>query len=163
MREIELTRGKVALIDDADYPLLSAYHWAARQDHNGVWYARRTEHRQDKNVSVYMHRAILDVPHGMQVDHVNHNGLDNQRFNIRICTKVQNGANRLKASKYSSLYKGVSWSKSKNCWEARIGSGSVNPITRRHLGSFKSEIEAARAYDAAAREQWGEFALVNGV
>ena len=108
-----------------------------------------------------MHRLIMDpIPDGMQVDHVNHNGLDNRKKNLRICTSQQNTWNAQKPKlnrESSSQYKGVSWYKRYNKWVAR-GTHDGKRIT---LGYYNCEKEAARAYDAAAKKYFGEYAHLN--
>ena len=92
VKEIELTRDQVALVDDEDYPVLIKASWYALPRHNH-WYAA-TSNSNGGPVTVYMHRVIMDAPDGMQVDHINHNGLDNRRRNLRICTQSENLRNR---------------------------------------------------------------------
>jgi hypothetical protein len=102
-----------------------------------------------------MHRLIMNAPIGYDVDHINHNGLDNRRCNLRVCTRTQNQANS-KPRKKSSKYKGVSWSNSENKWRAFIrinGKGKT-------IGRFDSELDAAEAYNNEAKKCFGEFAYV---
>ena len=101
-----------------------------------------------------MHRELLGLLPGELVDHINHNGLDNRRGNLRRCTKVQNAANSRKRAGLSSSFKGVSWHKSLGYWNAYICRGK----TKKHLGWFKSEEEAAAAYARAAKRRFGVFA-----
>lgn len=103
------------------------------------------------------HRVIMSAPSGMQVDHINGNTLDNRRCNLRICTSAENGRNRKPRKGGSSGYKGVCWNKPAQKWQARImvGGKSIS------LGYFDDEVEAARAYDAAACEFHGDFARLN--
>jgi hypothetical protein len=104
-----------------------------------------------------MHRQLIMPLKGLQVDHINGNGLDNRKANLRICTPSQNGCNRNRISRSQSGFKGVRWLKERCNWRAEIG------LYSRHynLGSFSSAIEAALAYDKAARELHGEFAHLN--
>ncbi len=106
-----------------------------------------------------MHREIIHPPGHLVVDHINHNGLDNRKANIRPATRSQNNFNRLivKREDSSSKYKGVSWRKRKMRWHARI---HVNGEYK-FLGYFKDEIHAAKAYDEAAKKYHGEFAVLN--
>jgi len=92
VKEIELTRDQVALVDDDDYPTLVKSSWYALSRHNH-WYAV-TSSSKGGPTTVYMHRVIMDAPKGMQVDHINHNGLDNRRRNLRLCTHAENLRNR---------------------------------------------------------------------
>ncbi len=105
-----------------------------------------------------MHREIIKAPDNLFVDHINLNGLDNRKANLRLATKIQNSRNTPKMKrKTSSKYKGVSYQKRDRIWRAKI------KINRRdkHLGSFRDEIDAAEAYDKAAHKYFGEFARPN--
>jgi len=103
-----------------------------------------------------MHRAILNAPPRMDVDHINGNGLNNTRENLRLCTRSQNMMNqRLKGG--TSRFRGVSWLKGGAKWHAQVRANGK----RLHLGLFTDETEAAMAYDAAARELFGDFARLN--
>jgi hypothetical protein len=157
MREIELTRNKVAFVDDKDYEWLNQYKWYSDKSYN-CWYAVRVIWVNKKFVKIYMHREILGLKKGdkIQVDHQNHNGLDNQRRNIRVSSQSQNNGNFCK-TKGSSVYKGVCWDIRKKKWLAQI------QFNNRHyfLGYFNNEEDAAHAYDKAALEFFGEFANLN--
>jgi len=106
-----------------------------------------------------MHREVIHPPDHLFVDHINHNGLDNRKANIRPATHSQNNFNRIISTRgdLSSKYKGVAWNKSKKKWQARIGIYGK----RKHIGHFKDEIQAAKAYDKAAKKYHGEFASLN--
>jgi hypothetical protein len=160
MKEIKLTQGKVALVDDEDYEYLNQFNWCAIKC-GGLFYARRHENNNGKYRKVFMHRFILDAPVGYEVDHINHNGLDNQRNNIRICTISQNRSNA--QSRGSSVYLGVCIMKIKykNKTYSYITAHIAKNKKSKHLGVFKTEEEAALAYDNAAREYHGEFANLN--
>jgi hypothetical protein len=155
MKEIPLTRGLVALVDDEDYKLVSSFKWSASK-HGRNWYAIASVNSCGKRETFSMHRFLCGWPEG--VDHRDGNGLNNQRHNLRPAGQRQNQRNRLKtASASTSQYKGVSWKKKPKRWLARISVyGEI-----KWLGRFKDEIAAARAYDAAARELFGEFAALN--
>lgn len=158
MKEIPLTRGKVALVDDADFEGLSRFKWYA---HKGTrtWYAHRNRQlNAGKQTTVLMHRQILGAVPGKEVDHRDGNGLNNQRCNLRLCEHAENGHNRCrKMAGGSSRYKGVSWNKRLGKWRADI---SVN-WCQKYLGLFSDEGDAARAYNAAAVQFYGEFAALN--
>jgi hypothetical protein len=105
-----------------------------------------------------LHRAIINAPKGLYVDHINGDTLDNRRANLRIATNSQNQANRIRLkSGTSSRYRGVTWNKASQKWQAGIKCN----LKSTHLGLFESEEEAARAYDRAAREMFGSFARPN--
>lgn len=154
MKRIPLTHGKFALVDDGDYEWLSQYNWHYKTS-KGMC---KTE-TMINGKKISMHRLILGLSHGdgILTDHINHNGIDNQRNNIRPCTSRQNQQNRKPYKNKSSKYKGVSWYKQTKKWKPSIKSEHGY----RYLGYYKSEIEAARAYDEAAKELFGEFAYLN--
>ena len=105
-----------------------------------------------------MHRQILNAPAYMLVDHINGNGLDNRKANLRLATGVQNGYNRRKTRKRTwSKYKGVTFDKRRKKWQAKI----VVNGRKQYLGSFNNQLDGARAYDRAARKYHGEFAALN--
>jgi hypothetical protein len=158
MKEIPLTKGYVALVDDEDYEWLSQWKWTARKaNHAYTAYATRWSSLKDgPRHLISMHRLIMGDPPGRQVDHWDTDGCNNQRGNLRVATRTQNNANRRKQAS-SSQYKGVSRRKDCARWVACIGK------SRTCLGYFPSEIDAARAYDVAAKEMYGEFALTNGL
>jgi AP2 domain len=161
MKSISLTHGYVALIDDEDFEKVSKFKWFAVVDKKNV-YARRTvrtgERKQDRKIIIHMHRFILGLPPGSKpmVDHENGIGLDNQKLNLRIATAKQNNGNSRKHSG-TSKFKGVHWNKTHNKWHAQISNNNI----KKHIGLFTSETEAANAYDLAAKDYFGDFALTN--
>jgi hypothetical protein len=153
---VPLTHEKYATVDIADLPLVANHTWHSMW--NGWnWYAVRWRTADDppgaKNI--YMHQVICPSPTG--VDHRDRNGLNNRRSNLRPATNQQNIANAGMFRSNNSGYRGVGWFKPHGLWRARI---KINQVDT-HLGYFRSPEDAARAYDAAAREAFGEFAFVN--
>ena len=165
MKEILLTRsdGLVAIVDDDDWAFLSGHRWTylPPSRRNPSAYAqlsiRVNENGKWKTKSVLMHRMILGVDPGIQVDHINGDGLDNRKQNLRKCTQSQNQQNRRKFKKCSSKYKGVHWMKYAKKWRARISYQG----TRISLGVFDTEAEAAHNYNLAATTLFGSFARLN--
>jgi hypothetical protein len=157
MKYIELTQGQRAIVDDDDYEELSRWKWHALK-RGGTFYGARkssTNMAQYKpRYTVYIHAFIMDTPQGMYTDHINGNGLDNRKSNLRICTSMQNQYNTGPNSRNTSGYKGVYWSKSNNKWQARI---KINK-KKVYLGNFKTLEDAYTAYCNKAQEAHGEFA-----
>jgi hypothetical protein len=159
-RKIALTQGKFAIVDAEDYEELAKYKWFAVRYELGCYAVRAVKAKESrgKERTVRMHRAILGVPKGKIVDHINHNGLDNRRANLRVATRRENSWNKRKQrGNCSSQYKGVTWLKSEGKWQARI----VCKGRAIFIGYFDDEKAAARAYDARAAELFGEYAAPN--
>ncbi len=157
MKKIPLTQGKFALVDDADFEWLSQWKWCAVKGRS-TYYAMRTAPKSTGNIK--MHREILKVPKGLQGDHRNGNGLDNRRQNLRICTHAENIWNQKKERNSKGKLKGASFTTTKllkNPWRSQICYNKK----KIHLGYFATPEEAARAYDAAAKRYFGEFARLN--
>lgn len=162
MKEIQLTQGKVAIVDDWNYDWLNMDNWCAQKTPEN-WYAVRHIRlqnpdypidKQPENLLISMHRQILNPPAGYISDHIDHNGLNNLESNLRVCTFAQNQRNRQKTQKKtSSQYKGVWRDKKHKRW--------VTNIKDEYVGCFEDEIEAAKAYDTKALELFGEFACLN--
>lgn len=162
MRKIQLTQGKFALVDDEDFEYLMQWKWHAQRRPKGyyeVFYACRSI---ANNGHIYMHRDLMKTQEGMICDHVDHDTLNNQKSNLRNCTHSENLRNRRKGIGTSSIYKGVYFmrGRKKHPWIAQIVITARNTTS---LGSFKTEIEAALAYNQAAKKYYGEFACLNSI
>lgn len=142
MREIKLTRGKVALVDDEDYEELNQYKWYALKQGNR-FYAKR--HIRNHQISMH-HQVFGKPPLGFVTDHIDDNGLNNQKDNLRFVTNRENL--QYKNINKSSFYPGVYWEKRNMKWRARIRIDKY----RKHLGYFTNEEEAAQAYRDALEE-----------
>ncbi len=155
MKQIPLTQGKFALVDDKDFEWLSRWKWyyLSNQDRGG--YARSNiELAEGKWKNISMHHLIMGMPNE-EIDHKNGNGIDNQKHNLRLSTTSQNQANRGKQRNNQSGFKGVTFDRNK--WRVAITlKGRVY-----YLGKFSNIYEAARAYDKKAIELFGEFAQTN--
>jgi hypothetical protein len=158
VKRIELTQGKVALVDDEDYEWLSKWSWCYfKYPKASTGYASRTDRSGGKQRKVLMHREILHAGEGEIVDHRDMDGCNNVRSNLRLASKSQNNANRYRQKNTVSRYKGLFRSGRKRPWGAQI---TVDG-RRIRIGYFDTEEEAAMAYDAAARKYFGEFARLN--
>lgn len=150
-KEIQLSRGLVAVVDDEDFVRLSQWRWHAQSGpKDNTFYARR---RNGK----LMHREVTAAKPGQLVDHRNRNGLDNRKENLRQCTRSQNAVNQKIHRNNKSGFKGVHWHKAKQVFQAGIKfNGSLI-----RLGSFDTAEQAAKAYDQAAIRYYGQFARTN--
>jgi hypothetical protein len=165
---IPLPQGLHAIVDAADAPHVLQYRWhlktqTARPDH--IYAQTSVRHPDGRKTSVLLHRWLMEARQGEVVDHVNGNTLDCRRKNLRLATSRGNSTN-VTSSKNQKLggYKGVSWNKNAGKWEAGICAGEIKANGKRrriYLGLFENEKDSARAYDAAAREYYGEFAALN--
>lgn len=153
MRTINLTQGKVALVDDEDFEALNQQKWYAHKMGN-TFYAERNIPVVGKQTTLRMHWEIMN---GKSIDHIDHDGLNNQRTNLRFCSQSENCMNTRKCENTTSIYKGVCWNKRAGKWQVYI---MING-KRIHLGYFDSETEAAKAYNEKAIELFIEFANLN--
>lgn len=153
MKEIQLTRGLVALVDDEDYELVTQYKWHASKRGPNLWYAA-VGHPLFGG-SRYLHRFIVGAKAGQQVDHIDRNGLNCCKSNLRIVTHSQNMMNRGPKAGSVSRYKGVCWHRHYQKWYAQISSKCI--------GYYDDVHEAARAYNEAAKKLHGEFAWLNPI
>lgn len=159
MKQIPLTQGKFALVDDDDFERLSVYKWCAAKKPR-TFYATREASIGGKARTLYMHRVILGTASGIQVDHLNHNGLDNRRSNLRECNNMQNAQNRRVGSNQTG-FKGVYWDRNRISGHKYIYAQIRINTKKTNLGRFQTLEAAAHAYDAKAKEVFGEFALLN--
>jgi hypothetical protein len=151
MKQIPLTQGNFALVDDDDYMELSKFNWCACRHGNNLY-----AYRSAKGKDIAMHRVVL-LTKKPYIDHINHNGLDNRKQNLRGCTNAQNQMNTFLSRVNTSGFKGVYWNKAHERWVARIRYNAKQI----HLGNFTCLIKAAKAYDKAARKYHGHFARTN--
>lgn len=148
MKYINLTQGYKAMVDDEDYKKVVKYKWFVQITGN-------CKHARTYNAGkpFFMHRILIEVPQGLFVDHINGNGLDNRKINLRVATHSQNMMNRKTHKNNTSGFKGVSWIKRTQKWQAMIST--------KHLGEFKSKTEAVNTYNAAAKKYYKDFAKLN--
>jgi len=154
---VPLTRGYIARIDATDIDLVKDYSWFAAVTKRTVYAARTARKADGKPGMILMHRVILDTSTSQQVDHKNHDGLNNTRSNLRECTNVENTHNQRKPLNNTSGFKGVSWSKTNQKWFAQI---QVSNKTR-YLGQFDTPKEAHYAYCQASQELHGNYGHTN--
>lgn len=162
LKEIQLTQGQVALVDDEDFEWLNTYKWHAywNGDTCSYYVKRNLSIKMDGTLgTVRMHRQILSLSTGdrTQVDHINHDTLDNRRENLRIASNAENGRNRRAHRDGTSGFKGVTFHKLRGKWMAAIKHAGKSL----YLGLFLTREEAAIAYNEAALKYYGEFALLN--
>ena len=163
MKEIQLTRDQVTLVDDEDYEWLIKWKWRALwNSKTRDFFAVRTDYSNNNKVCIIMSRLITACPEDKIVDHRNHKTLDNRRRNLRVCSHSQNQQNVSPQRNCTSKYKGVCWHIRDRIWQAYITAQDIfDQSIRIHLGSFKNEKEAAKAYDKAALKEFGKFAYLN--
>lgn len=165
IRYIALTRGKFAIVDAEDYERFGRFKWFASGPEKYPYAVRAIYFKGGEKITLYLHREIIIASGGeaakngrILVDHINGNVLDDRKVNLRWATKSENAANmQVDKEGCSSRYRGVLWHKGAKKWVARI----TLARKRIHLGVFDDEIEAARAYDEAAKRYYGEFARLN--
>lgn len=158
MKLIKLTKGKFAKVDDSNFDYLNQWKWHI----SAYGYATRTTysghgHKTRKVIVIYMHRLILNVQKGMEVDHINYNPLDNRRSNIRIVTRSQNMMNRKLLKNNTSGFKGVSWNKRIRRWSVELTFNQK----KIHIGHYQDIKIAAKKYDEKAKELFGEYSRIN--
>ena len=149
MKKIKLSQNKYTIVDDEDYNFLNKYKWSTSKNKN-VYYARK----RHNNTKITMHRMIMNQDKNKQIDHINGNGLDNRKCNLRICTQSQNLHNARISKRNTSGYKGISWYKKSKKWLVRISVNGKN----KHIGYFIDINEAKNSYIKAAKKYHKEFA-----
>lgn len=157
MKEILLSKGKVAIVDDEDFDRISVHKWSFLSSGYAYRFERGKNYRTTGSEKcILMHRFILGIDDSREVDHINRNKLDNRRQNIRPCTSSQNKFNKEKPLSNRSGFKGV-YPHTKGRWKASIKIMGV----QKHLGIFTRKEDAARAFDIVAKKYHGEFAVLN--
>lgn len=151
--EVPLTQGKVALIDAADADDILQYKWC----YTGRYAARALPRNRKPKKHISMHQQLMKPPPGFEVDHINRNGLDNRRSNMRVVTHAQNAKNLSLRKNNTSGFHGISFRSDIGKWCAQIRDNG----RKRYLGLYATAEDAARAYDAAAKAINGEFATLN--
>lgn len=156
MKKIPLNHGKFAMVDDADYEAVSQFTWHAKRARHKFCAARKIILSTGKPTTQRLHQFLL--PGVPRIDHRDGDGLNNQRENLRPATHTQNQqGHRHKWAGATSQYRGVSWTRKYRVWVASIKANRK----KIHIGHFHNEIDAAKAYDSAARKYFGEFASPN--
>jgi hypothetical protein len=155
VKYIELTRGRKAIVDDENFEWLNQWKWNAYGDR----YAARAPGPRKKQKLILMHRLIISTPDDMYTDHINGNGFDNRKINLRICTQSQNGGNSRLSRANKTGYKGVYYSKPRKKWVAFIR------VKREliYLGYHLTKEEAAAKYNQASKKYFGEFGYLNAI
>ena len=156
MKEIQLTQGFSTFVDDEDFDRLIRFKWRASKNGKNI-YAERSCVINNKKIHIYMHREIMRAIEGIEIDHINGDGLKNIKINLRSCSHAQNLINSSKYKNSTSKYKGVYFDKKDKRWIARISINGKN----KYLGCSKNEIEAAKMYNKKAKEIYGEFSRIN--
>ena len=159
-KEIKLTQGKVAIVDDEMYDYLNQWKWFANKQKNDKFYVgRRILVSNKKQSTIWMHRFIMNPKKGMVIDHLDGNPLNNQKNNLRICTQSENLRNRNCNINNTSGFKGVYWHKITKKWMSYI---TINKKSL-YLGIYTNPIKAAFAYNEAAIKYHGKFANINKI
>lgn len=153
---VTLTKGYTAVIDIADAALVEGVNWCAAVTPYTT-YVKRCVRLGGRNVTVILHRILINPPQGMEVDHIDGDGLNNRRSNLRLTTHSENCRNRRRRSDNKSGFKGVCWNNSRRKWQAQVHAGGKT----NHLGYFTSAEAAHVVYCEAAARLHGEFARMS--
>lgn len=161
MKQIPLTQGQFSIVDDEDFEELNKQKWHAHRgrDGNGKFYAIRSYRENGKSKSIKMHRKLMNAPKESEIDHINGNTLDNRKINLRLCSRNQNGYNKVYYKNNKTGAKGVKFTKDGKSFEVTITINGKNT----YIGTYKNLNLAARAYDEAAKKYHGEFAKLNNL
>ena len=154
MKAIQLTGGKVAIVDDEDFEELNRYKW-----HYCEGYAIRADYSGGKRQVIRMHRVVTSAPPNFLVDHINGEGIDNRRSNLRLCTHGENQMNRDRPKSSTSGYSGVNYHRASGKWQCRVQSNGK----RHDLGLFDNKHDAARMYNFWCVDLHGKFARPNKI
>jgi hypothetical protein len=161
VKSIPLSQGFVAIVDDVDFDALAGFTWLAHRSRRTVYAHRWQYDANGARQRIIMHRVLLGAPSGVQVDHRNGDGLDNRRENLRLARNGENAINWQRTYPKSSRFRGVSWCRKSGVWIASIRARRTGNPNTVHLGTFTDEVEAAKAYDLAALQHHGDFAVLN--
>ena len=153
---------KQAIVDPEDFEYLNQFKWWLNDSGYAIYTQCFKKESGWRSRKLRMHRILLKVLKGQQIDHVNGNRLDNRKSNLRICTQSQNTKNRIKSTKNTSGYKGVWFKKDGKRLKRWVADIKVD-YKKISLGLFLTKEEAARAYNEAAKQYFGEFARLNNV
>lgn len=157
IRKIPLRPGVVAIVDEEDFERINAHKWCLLFSEGKGYATRKSPAVNGNRKTIRMHREVLKAPDGVIVDHINGDGLDNRKTNLRLCDLSQNGANRRHHRKALSGYKGVSWNKAAETWHVMVRyKGQLIP-----LGTYGDLKEAIAVYNRAVTDLHGEFAALN--
>lgn len=157
MREISLKNGRIAIIDDEDYEIVSQYRWYLLKGKNTEYACHKKTENAISLPTILMHRLVMNAPKGSQIDHINGDGLDNRKCNLRFCSHQENSRNSPKNWRGTSKYKGVGLCKRRKKWRARIKLNNKQV----EIGCYNTEIEAATAYNMVALANFRQFARLN--
>jgi hypothetical protein len=156
MKEIRLSQGKIALVDDEDFDYINQWKWYARKGRK-TFYAARKEKGTNARTTIHMHQVVSKVSNNVQIDHRDTNGLNNQKYNLRVVNHRQNQYNTDKPRHNTSGYKGISWDKFRNNYRVYL---TVKGKFK-NIGNTKSLQTATKMYNKAATQHYGEFAKLH--
>lgn len=151
-KEIQLTQGKIAIVDDDDFEIVEKMKWCTQRIGKKFYAVSKLFGKR-----IYMHSFIMKPPKGFVTDHADNDGLNNQRINLRVCTRSQNSANQAISGINASGYKGIHWREHKKKYQVYIC------VERKihYLGYYSNKEDAAHAYDKAAKKYFKDFAVLN--